>query len=514
MSKSRSRIDLTLHDKVRIIEMRGKNVPVTQIMQDFKCGKTAVYEVFKNRDEIMDRWINNANGNQRRKARVTGNEKINESVWEWFISARAKSMPISGPILQAQAMRVAESLKITTFKASTGWLDSFKKRHGIVWNEVCGEANDVNQDTVSDWKSKLEALTADYAPRDVFNGDETGLFYRALPTKSLCLRGEKCVGGKMSKERLTLFLCGNMAGEMEKCIIIGKAKQPRCFRKLNVTTLPVIWKHNKRAWMTGSIMEEWLRNFNARMKREHRKVILFLDNATCHPRIRLSNVQLAWFPPNTTSVTQPMDQGVIHNFKTYYRRQLLQSIIPKIDTCKNVTEVAKSVTVLDAIYWTRRAIKEILPSTVSNCFRKAGFPNDKVETSSQLREISDDGVEEVRRLCMLNEDFLDDPEVFIHLDDELSTEQDIGDAVNFIQDDNSCDEEEEPVCEDNDCNSAIKNNRDALAAVNDLLQFSSNSNHPDLVQIMYKARTLLEVIAAKTVKQQTLPEMWCKNEEK
>jgi len=180
-----------------------------------------------------------------------------------------------------------------------------------------------------------------------------------------------------------------------------------------------------------------------------------------------------------------MDQGVIQNFKTYYRRQLLQSIIPKIDTCKTVIEVAKSVTVLDAIYWSRCAIKEILPSTVSNCFRKADFPNDKVETSSQLREISDDGVEEIRGLCTLNEDFLDNPEAFIHLDDELSTEQDIGDAVNFIQEDNSCDEEEEPTWEDNDYNLAVKNNRDALAAVNDLLQFSSNSNHPDRVQKMY-----------------------------
>ena len=94
-------------------------------------------------------------------------------------------------------------------------------------------------------------------------------------------------------------------------------------------------------------------------------------------------------------------------------------------------------------------------------------------------------MEEICRLCTLNEDFLDDPEAFIHLDDELSMEQDIGDAVNFIQEDNSCDEEEEPTWEDNDYNLAVKNNRDALAAVNDLLQFSSNSNHPDRVQKMY-----------------------------
>jgi hypothetical protein len=36
------------------------------------------------------------------------------------------------------------------------------------------------------------------------------------------LRGEKCTGGKISKERLTVLLCGDMVGEMEKSLVIGK----------------------------------------------------------------------------------------------------------------------------------------------------------------------------------------------------------------------------------------------------------------------------------------------------
>ncbi|XP_068081809.1 uncharacterized protein [Anabrus simplex] len=44
----------------------------------------------------------------------------------------------------------------TAFKESTGWLESFKTRHNIVWNEVCGKSKDVDGNVVAEWKSKLK----------------------------------------------------------------------------------------------------------------------------------------------------------------------------------------------------------------------------------------------------------------------------------------------------------------------------------------------------------------------
>jgi hypothetical protein len=37
--------------------------------------------------------------------------------------------------------------------------------------------------------------------------------------------------------------------------------------------------------MTAATMEEWLNMFNAKMNKESRNAILFLDNATCHPKV-------------------------------------------------------------------------------------------------------------------------------------------------------------------------------------------------------------------------------------
>jgi hypothetical protein len=70
-------------------------------------------------------------------------------------------------------------------------------------------------------------------------------------------------------------------------------------------------------------MEEWLNMFNAKMKKENRDAILFLDNATCHPKVTLSNVKSIWFPVYVSSVLQPMDMGFIYTFKSHYRRYMM-----------------------------------------------------------------------------------------------------------------------------------------------------------------------------------------------
>lgn len=70
-------------------------------------------------------------------------------------------------------------------------------------------------------------------------------------------------------------------------------------------------------------MENWLMQFNNRLIRENRKIILFLDNESCHPKLISSNLKLAWLPQNTTYLTQPIDQGIIYCVKIYYRRFLI-----------------------------------------------------------------------------------------------------------------------------------------------------------------------------------------------
>jgi hypothetical protein len=55
------------------------------------------------------------------------------------------------------------------FKASAGWFDSFKKRHNIVWNRVCGESKDVDESVVNEYKPKLLELISLYEPKNIYN---------------------------------------------------------------------------------------------------------------------------------------------------------------------------------------------------------------------------------------------------------------------------------------------------------------------------------------------------------
>ena len=203
------------------------------------------------------------------------------------------------------------------FKASNGWLDRWKKRHNVTFGAICGEGGATDETQVNDWKTRLPEIIEAYAPRDRYNFDETGLVWRGLPSKTLRVKGDHCKGGKKSKERLTVALLVNQTGEFEKPIVIGKCAKPRSFKnsKPDSPRFPVRWHYTKNAWMTSDIFETETRRFNEKMKRENKNVLLFIDNATCHPRLTLSNVKLVFLPANTTIDLQPLDQGVIRSYK-------------------------------------------------------------------------------------------------------------------------------------------------------------------------------------------------------
>ena len=64
-----------------------------------------------------------------------------------------------------------------------------------------------------------------------------------------------------------------MSGEVEKPLVISKAAKPQCFRNLDIWTLPVEWRSNKKAWMTSQIMVEWLNGFQ--WQNENAKTAMF-----------------------------------------------------------------------------------------------------------------------------------------------------------------------------------------------------------------------------------------------
>ena len=85
--------------------------------------------------------------------------------------------------------------------------------------------------------------------------------------------------------------------------------------------------------MTGSIMEKTLAKLNRQMISKDRKILLFMDNAGCHPEHlggKYSNIKVCLLPANTTSTLQPLELGVTNNFKLHYHCYFLRYVISKI----------------------------------------------------------------------------------------------------------------------------------------------------------------------------------------
>ena len=83
--------------------------------------------------------------------------------------------------MQEEALKIAKALNVHDFHASNGWLEKWKKRCNTVHMNVAGEEGDVDKEVVNSWEERARELVNDYKPEDVWNFDETGLMWRALP---------------------------------------------------------------------------------------------------------------------------------------------------------------------------------------------------------------------------------------------------------------------------------------------------------------------------------------------
>ena len=102
-----------------------------------------------------------------------------------------------------------------------------------MFKEVSGESQKVTQEMTALWEeTTLPTILARYELQDIFNADEFGLFYQALPSKSLHFRGKRSAGGKHSKVRLTGMAASNALGEKLPMFVIGKYAKPRCFKNV------------------------------------------------------------------------------------------------------------------------------------------------------------------------------------------------------------------------------------------------------------------------------------------
>jgi hypothetical protein len=178
----------------------------------------------------------------------------------------------------------------------------------MVFKKLAGESAEVSLESTDAWLESLPFLMGCCETRDVYNADETGLFFTVLPDRTLASKGESCHGGKHSKDRPTVLLCVNSDGSDKQVpIVIGKSPKPRCFK--NVKKFPTKYHANGKAWMTTEIFCSSPHSLDAQMGAQNRQIILFVDNCAVHSKDTsfLRNVKVVRYPANCTSTLQPLD---------------------------------------------------------------------------------------------------------------------------------------------------------------------------------------------------------------
>lgn len=384
--EKRKRVSLTLNQKLEIIKRLEKGENRNILIHEFNIGSSTLYDIKKQKDDLM-KYVSQTVTTEKLAIRHTLKKpklnQLDDVLYKWFSLVRSEGKPVTGPMIVEKAKCFGKDLGVAESECnySDGWLRNFKYRHGIRRLDVTGETLSANQNSAEIYIEEFKKIINDNDLTDeqIYNADETGLLWRCLPTSTLAGEEEKSAKGfKKNKDRLTVLLCANASGNHRVTpFVIGKSKKPRAFK--NVAHLPVQYDAQSNAWMTAILFKNWFfHNFVPEVKEsfrksglpENSKAILLLDNCKAHPttdELVSGNIFATLLPPNVTSLIQPMDQGVIQNFKCSYRRAFIQGLL---NADCDVIDFQKNFSIKDAVFAIALSWGQVKNTTLQKSWRK------------------------------------------------------------------------------------------------------------------------------------------------
>ncbi|GET64012.1 CENP-B homolog protein 2-like [Rhizophagus irregularis DAOM 181602=DAOM 197198] len=235
-----------------------------------------------------------------------------------------------------RTVECANLLDITNFSASAGWLSNFKQRNNLHTYKKKKEAGSAPIDELPQMRAELREILQAYELKDIWNCDETALFWRLEPSKTIA--HDPVLGKKRPKKRVSILATCNASGdERLPLVFIHKYETPRALKGIEKRSLPVWYYWNSKAWMQR-------------------------NNARCHESENinsLSNVKVHFLPPNTTSFLQPLDQGIIYSLKAQYRKLLCQNRIQAYDFYEEGDPIPPPIDIFDSINLIADAWKKV-----------------------------------------------------------------------------------------------------------------------------------------------------------
>ena len=173
---SRKRVILTAAQKRELCEIKEKNPNLSNVdlAQQYRIGKSTVTDILKGKE----RWLAISESQESvKKFRGSKWPQLENALRIWVDNALNTRQDIDGNILKIKASYFANQFSIEDFHHSDGWLTGFKKRHSLRQFKKQGEAASVpSAESIKNDRLTLQQLLAPYNPKNIWNGDETGLF--------------------------------------------------------------------------------------------------------------------------------------------------------------------------------------------------------------------------------------------------------------------------------------------------------------------------------------------------
>uniref|UniRef100_K7FKY7 HTH CENPB-type domain-containing protein n=1 Tax=Pelodiscus sinensis TaxID=13735 RepID=K7FKY7_PELSI len=416
--EKRKRKTIDLEHKIAIVRQYEGGQTVSFVSRKLGTSKSSISTIIKDSDRICEAVKGSAPMKKQRAGPILEMEKL---LVIWMEDQIEKRTPLSLMTILFEDLKKKEGYDYDqTFTASHSWFNRFKMCANFHNLKLSGETASADSKAAEPFIVELDKLIKEgnYFPEQIFNVDETGLFWKNIPTY---IRKQKMPGYKAFKDHLTDLLRGNVSGYKLKPLLIYRSENLRAFKNISKAILPVHYHTNKKAWMTLVLFEDWFMNcFIPEVSYFLEKgipfqIFLILDNAPGHPQYLNdlhSNMKVVFLPPNTTSILQPMDQGAIPAFKAYYLHNTFAKAVAatECENGKTLCEFWKDYKILHCIRNIAAEWEEVTPQCMNgiwkkilkrfvNCFR--GFEKEKA-----LEDISNNIVQLAKQvdLEMDNED--------------------------------------------------------------------------------------------------------------
>lgn len=367
---------LKLTQKRQILDYLDEGQSINWIKTQTQTPRSTIFNINKNRAKILQQFEMEKNVNEIKTIRPVTHPELEHALFLWFTTQRKKFIPVSQVIMRKKAEVLHGRIcarENCQFKASTGFVQKFRHRHGIRKLAVAGEKLSSNTNGIDEFIKEMMQIfnEKNFTMHHLYNADESGLLWKDIPSETLVLSSEsEAPGKKKSKERITITACSNLTGTCRiKLQIIGKSQRPRCFQG-RVLPEEMVYEANAKAWQTKLTFKRYFREhivptITAYNERNNlaKGAILVLDNASSHSLYddfkNDAGIHVLFLPPNCTSTHQPMDQSTLQPLKAHYKSKLMESISED----DNWIEALKRVSLYDAVCWVSEAWK-LLPDSV------------------------------------------------------------------------------------------------------------------------------------------------------